>query len=692
MAAQNPGPNLRQSLNDLLKLQPDPNLLRAAPDRRPFSAFHMADSMRANALTVQFHEIAMQTMSAATGTYAGKQVAAVSAVLADAQARIKNGDEPEFVKHALKMFVIHHPLTVGLRIDGLEERDPHLVAPSHFAMPTAAALLDAPPAEAPETDTMPASAADNGPEQVLAWFREDPKLNEHHEHWHLVYPIAGSPLTGKPIERQGELFWYMHEQMLARYDTERMAAGLPPVQPWLDYHDTWSEQYGYYPGDVFLANGWAKRTPGQQWSFEENPPGLLGTANLPTQEKWRDNLTTAAETGLFQMRGEAIPVNTDNLGAAIESDRSTIDQAAINTYWFATTLDPVKDKAQMEQVTWQLRNTTYGQLHNAGHDLFGVGPSGQLGPAGVMASTVTSCRDPIFWRWHRHIDLLHYQWEEQWLAPRNFTDDAPANVTITGDDILLAFEEKIGADVTDEQARQWAADVFAGKRAGAITDKLITQMLKRTINAEGGIKTMPPTEIEYLDQKPFAYFYRLHNSGITPKNVTLRVYLAPTAAAENRRMWIEMDKFTHVAQPGTSIVYRPARLSSVIKKPAVKPPDGYQKGQKYQWWPIDPNANAPALNDNYCDCGWPYNLLLPRGTAEGMDFKLLVMLTDADQDLVPREDCECGSMSFCGSKQKYPDTKPMGYPFHAPFKGSILTTFQALPQAAVRDLTIRFVQ
>ena len=102
-----------------------------------------------------------------------------------------------------------------------------------------------------------------------------------------------------------------------------------------------------------------------------------------------------------------------------------------------------------------------------------------------------------------------------------------------------------------------------------------------------------------------------------------------------------------------------ADTSSVIRKPAVK-----------NFGTITmPNPQADADDDRgdvSCDCGWPYNLLLPRGTVAGMSFRLLVMLTDCAIDQVP-DDTTCGSMSYCGAKDKYPDSRGMGYPFNLPF-------------------------
>ncbi|HEX8054445.1 MAG TPA: hypothetical protein VF517_15770, partial [Thermoleophilaceae bacterium] len=98
----------------------------------------------------------------------------------------------------------------------------------------------------------------------------------------------------------------------------------------------------------------------------------------------------------------------------------------------------------------------------------------------------------------------------------------------------------------------------------------------------------------------------------------------------------------------------------------------------------------PGERADYCECGWPYNMLLPRATAEGMPFKLAVFATDTGRDSVPHED-RCGSASFCGVRnRRYPDTRPMGYPFDMPFAGGVVDSLRAQPHAAVRDLTIRW--
>ncbi|CAG8848917.1 38544_t:CDS:2, partial [Gigaspora margarita] len=83
----------------------------------------------------------------------------------------------------------------------------------------------------------------------------------------------------------------------------------------------------------------------------------------------------------------------------------------------------------------------------------------------------------------------------------------------------------------------------------------------------------------------------------------------------------------------------------------------------------------------YCGCGWPYHLLLPRGTREGMKFKLFVFISDWNADKVP-DSTEEGSLSMCGRKivnerpATYPDARDMGYPFDRPYAGhSLKATF-----------------
>jgi tyrosinase len=60
------------------------------------------------------------------------------------------------------------------------------------------------------------TATDLELEHRVAYFREDLGINLHHWHWHLVYPNEG-PREVVNKNRRGELFYYMHQQIVARY-------------------------------------------------------------------------------------------------------------------------------------------------------------------------------------------------------------------------------------------------------------------------------------------------------------------------------------------------------------------------------------------------------------------------------------------------------------------------------------------
>lgn len=54
----------------------------------------------------------------------------------------------------------------------------------------------------------------SNPEEKLAFFREDIGVNSHHFHWHVVYPSDGASSKYVDKDRRGEIFSYMHHQLL----------------------------------------------------------------------------------------------------------------------------------------------------------------------------------------------------------------------------------------------------------------------------------------------------------------------------------------------------------------------------------------------------------------------------------------------------------------------------------------------
>src|SRR5919199_3692872 len=243
---------------------------------RPFSAFDPEQLAAASQLALGLSVVAAAAPTQAEGLNAALDQAEQAA----------ESEDPELLHHALSLFITHSKDGRRLAKPRTAAAAPQLLAPSRGAV-TAEERVE--------------PGGSTGDEQRLDFWREDPLANEHHEHWHEVYPGAGllpadwlawarnagrdgltellsglddsqdwpafletasveqkrdaflsrasalfnSDPTGEAWQgylnalsaagygtlfhlndRHGELFLYMHQQMLARYDAERLSHGL----------------------------------------------------------------------------------------------------------------------------------------------------------------------------------------------------------------------------------------------------------------------------------------------------------------------------------------------------------------------------------------------------------------------------------------------------------------------------------
>lgn len=703
----------------------------AVPSAPGFSVFDPEQAAAASELALGLSVLA----AAATDTAEGLDAALTQASLA------AQTEDPELVHHALSLFVTHSTEGRRLVMPRTVAADPGSFTPSTFAVDgTAAPAVEA------------AAAGSTGGERRLDFWREDALANEHHQHWHQVYPFSGLFPTdwphwaevadrqallellqkldpsqnwpaflqsasaeqisnaflgrARPLirddpvawreylnslsvlaygtllhlnDRQGELFFYMHQQMLARYDAERLAHDLDPVAPLIDLGAPIAEAYD--PGPAI------KRFLRFRERRQDQTLAAEAAAKL---NDWRNAIHIAIRERKFLGPAGAVAITRTNIGENVEGT--------------VARLRPEMD------------SSLYGGVHNRGHNAISeCSELNDLGKrVGVMSSTRTAIRDPVFWRWHKEIDNLNYRWQET-QEPYDLEDGAPPVVvrhSLDGSAVPWASPDLIvcrtaqlpGSDTPDfvaSEGQRLGEAAFGGDRwdldfsdaqvdlPGGVsfrtTAELTTTVKQRelVINPPPGQAGPPFTGIvDYLTHEPFCYFLRVENQGQQDVNVTARVFMAPEAtprdATEDRRWWIELDKFIHPVPAGQRVViFRPDELSSIIKKPADKDPAA-----------LPATGPGAGTGGSYCQCGWPYTLLLPRGTATGTGFRLLVFLSDAARDQVPQPG-DCGSMSYCGATDRYPDMRDMGYPFSRPFLKPIGETFLALDNAAGRRLTIR---
>lgn len=699
---------------------------RAAPRRR-FSSFDPEQAQEAAGL-------AAALSLAAWGQETEEEGLGSALDLAEGAAQ---AEDPELVDHALALFVTH-----DRRGRKLEKPRPPAVALSRFAPSTPAPARR----RAAEPFAVAPAAALAPTEADLAFWREDILANEHHQHWHEVYPTAGLPpedwsawaaaadlavlveiftvlddsrdwepiLAGASREaianalrnassnliqqgrwrgflrslsagayaalmrlnhRHGELFVYMHQQMLARYDAERLSYGLERVTPLADL--TLPIPDTYSPPAWLAVEGFRERLSGE----------TIDAAGAAQLAGWRQAIADATDPAVGNGRfltadGGSVAIDRENLGRVAEAVADA----------FRVPLDV----------------TLYGNWHNLGHvAISGLSQANDDGDrVGVMASTATAIRDPVFWRWHKGIDDAGFAWQEtrpayDWNAEalaatvRTSLDPAaPRGGWASPDLILCRLEDLPGHEAPDflaaggpalgEVAFGGAAwDLDFGDAEVELADgsrfRTVAELPTERRSAEIAVPAVggegPWTvAVSYLAHPRFCYFLRVENSGGADLPVTVRVFLAPESLAGDRRAWIEMDKFSTVLPAGKrTVLFRADEESAVVKKPV-------DRG-------LEP---SPGAGEAYCDCGWPYRLLLPSGTEEGMPFRLLVFLSDGNRDQVAKPG-RCGSMSYCGARDRYPDERDMGFPFSRPFPAGIEQDLLALPNAAGRSLTIRRV-
>ncbi|WP_414571079.1 tyrosinase family protein [Nostoc sp. CCY 9925] len=664
--------DLQTRVNDILsgrgkhKGVPVPVPLETAALQRHFSPFVNEDLERAVTLASRLMQIAENKGGEAGIVSALEEIEQQSAT-----------EIPGLVQYAVKLFITHYPQARALiKVKPLEERQPNLIAPSK-------ALKFA--GKKPETTAEIEEAGSTPPEDKLDFWREDPLINEHHEHWHIVYPTSGRPTSSGGYElgdRHGELFAYMHEQMIARYDAERLAVGLSRVDRFSDYRATIPQ--GYNPGDLKL-----RQEDGTWYQFRARPTGatisdLTGDfagrpgAKLSNQEAFRDRLFEAAKSGIFQQLPSQEPVKIDNLGNTEEANINSVDYYGSGN---------------------SSNNQIYGNHHNDGHIHLMLFDN--VLPFGVMADTATAVRDPIFWRWHKHIDSIFHTWKEQ-QPPNNFSDAPPVKIrksTTNGKgtslDIILCRQDGLPTEFNGEQIaseafgysenpdqNNWNSDFanttvkLSNGETVTTIDELLTQMEQRQIQLDDPSQTVT---IDYLSHDDFYYFIRVENSSDQIQRLTVRIFLAPETELEDWASWIEMDKFLYRLDGlQRAVIFRRADLSSVIRKPALRPQDL-----------ADPSS---SLRDQqpWCDCGWPYTMLLPRGTTEGMEFRLFVMFSSGDDLNLPEQPECCTSISYCGLQDTdYPDKRDMGYPFNRPFPNGISSAIAQYDNMASRTIKIR---
>ena len=510
-------------------------------------------------------------------------------------------------------------------------------------------------------DILPTSAKFDK-ERRVAWWREDLGMLNHHYNWHIAYPYPPK----QPRDRQGELFGYMHEQMLARYDFERIAVGLNRVQP-------------YGPGfgwDKPLVEGFNSQLAmcsvrGANINLSSSNTYYIGkgvpnTISLDDMKKYKDRISSAIAIGFLYKDAQNkvmldLKDGMNHLGNTIQANQGSVNK------------------------------TLYGNLHNNGHVILGRinDPSGMYQiPPGPMNYDQAAPRDPVFFRWHKFIDNLFEEHRSN-LPSQNVRDLVFDGISIE------SFSVKLEPSDEDKEKLE-KCKVFSETENHFYThmENKWYKIYNSNATGEGDDSDYSSASVSQksLNHIPFSYEIKVKNDNKNEQNIVFRIFLAPEIDEGEpldhwRRMFVELDKFVVSVKTGTKTIKRHDIQSSVILNPQPTVEDIATK-------------DGPLKGD--CMCGWPLNLLVPRGTAAGMKGNLYVMASDWNKDGQDPYSGMEGSASYCGKQgatSKYPDKRPMGFPFDrlavnkdggSPI-GTLGEFVEAVPNSFSEKVTITFL-
>uniref|UniRef100_A0A240PKS4 Tyrosinase copper-binding domain-containing protein n=1 Tax=Anopheles christyi TaxID=43041 RepID=A0A240PKS4_9DIPT len=461
------------------------------------------------------------------------------------------------------------------------------------------------------------TASDDEPEQRMAFFREDIGVNLHHWHWHLIYPGSGPPEVVRK-DRRGELFYYMHQQLLARYQVDRFAQGLGRTEPLANVREPLREPY--YPKLLRSANNrtYCPRYPGMSLSDVVRPSDR-------TDIRIADIESSVAR--VLEAIDAGFAVGTDGGRVPLDDARGIDVLGNI-----------------LERSSISINRSLYGDLHNSAHVLLAYihDPRGTyLESFGVMGGVATAMRDPIFYRWHKFIDNLFLRHKAR-LTPYTASELSNSNV------VLESLETQLD-------------------RTGGAVNSLLTFLERSQVDLGAGLDFGPTgsafVSFTHLQCAPFVYRLRINSSARTNRQDTVRIFLLPRqneqgrplSFDDRRLLAIELDSFRVNLRPGVNSIVRQSANSSVTIP--------YERtfGNVVQ-------ANAGNAQSRFCGCGWPSHMLLPKGNTNGIEYDLFAMVSrfeddNANVDFNESAGCD-DSYSFCGLRDRvYPSRRPMGFPF-----------------------------
>jgi len=394
-----------------------------------------------------------------------------------------------------------------------------------------------------------------------------------------------------PRNRDTERFFYAHDQMIRRGEVERRTLGLPDLVP------LGPVAMGQGMGPGFNLGYWA-------WNDLTSRPDDCRTD--------QENVTKLVRSG-EGLKNSRMPTFQDFM-----------------------------------------LNLKHSGYHEDGHLAVGYcRDRNNQQTNNPMTYAQVSARDPLFWRWHKHVSNFIREITNS-IMPEYSLSDFPLSDGVTVEEVFTT-----GASLQRNNLETFFEPV-------------------QLQIAEGSL-------ISYrrLNHKDFTFNIRIRNPQGIQKKVIVRIFLGESKDGSiDHRGMMEMDRFvTNLNGESSQEIQRRSKDNHQTMKES-----GMTVNRMAEM--IQRHLRRESTTETETFCGLPHHLYLPRSkTGQGEDFELLAFVNDVAQDVT--EGSDGIEHMMCGHKYEsiVMDDRHYGFPFDR----DIDFNLESLKQRVFAQTTVKIV-
>ncbi|XP_011879152.1 PREDICTED: hexamerin-like [Vollenhovia emeryi] len=446
------------------------------------------------------------------------------------------------------------------------------------------------------------SAQLSGSEQQLSYFTQDVGLSNYYGYVNLAgYLSEHGQQVPPPYQQQGvqnqeghighgSIYYYLHQQLLAHYELNRLANGLGPI-----HHTDYVNVQAPYQPHLRHTNG--LEFPGRPHHLQLSP---YNHHLVHTVQKIEQRLIEAIDSGhVITPQGAFLslyqPQGLNILGEIIEGTGRSVNPRY------------------------------YGSLQAAARQLLGNAPEAEniydYTPS-VLELGQIAVQDPAFYQLYQKVIQLFQHYQNS-LPAYQYNDIHLPGVSIQNVEIspLVTFFNNYYVDL-DAASHHEAGQQQQGQQQQQ------QQQQQQHIKAQ----------VKRLDHKPYEYQITVQSEQNVPGAV-VRVYLGPKydyhgkpiSISHHRHQFVELDQFITDLQQGQNIITRQSQQAPTQSHDYPSVQDIKQGINNAV------HAQEPYyITEPHQIFGFPARLALPKGHhGEGFPVQLFVVISQPGQQNVP---------------------------------------------------------